>query len=68
MSLYDIFEIVLGVLIGVLGVYMYTNPERATKEANRDKPEAVAKIKKSGLILIILGVLLTILMIIAKLV
>ena len=53
--MYDYIEIGLMVLVGILGTVMFAMPVRMTKEENRRNESDVARTKKSGLTLMILG-------------
>lgn len=58
MGAYEMTEILLGVLIFCLGAFMTLCPKLATKKALREDPAAVAKVRKSGICEMIVGILL----------
>lgn len=58
MGAYEMTEILLGVLIFCLGAFMTLCPKLATKKALREDPSAVAKVRKSGICEMIVGILL----------
>lgn len=66
MNLYGFFEVVLGLAIMALGLYMHFSPVNATKEEKRDNQELIEKTKRNGTILIILGGIVTVMMIISN--
>lgn len=61
MGAYEMTELVLAGLVFLLGVIMVLCPKACTKKALRDDPEAVARVRKSGIIEMVVGVLLVIL-------
>ncbi len=63
--MYDMMPIIFGGLMILLGIYMTTNPVKATKKELREDKDAVKKVKRNGfieigcgIVLIILGILL----------
>ena len=55
MELYDIVEIALVGLAFVLGLIMTVAPKRCTKKEFQDDPAQVAKIRRNGIILMVIG-------------
>ena len=53
--------IILGTVLIGLGLFMVLCPKQATKKENRENPEAVNKVKKSGIAEIVCGALLVVL-------
>ena len=51
--MYEMMEMVFGLLALGLGIYMAVAPKSATKKEMRDDPAAVAKTRKSGIIVTI---------------
>ncbi len=56
--------IILGAVLIALGLFMVICPKQAAKKENRDNPEAVSKVRKSGIIEVVCGILLIIIEII----
>lgn len=59
--MYKIAKASLGVIMIILGVLMFFAPKICTKKELRDDPAAVDKIKKSGPLMIVAGVIVVIL-------
>ena len=59
--MYDFIPIICGVMILGLGIYMTVNPVGATRKDMREDSKAVDKTKKSGLIMLVLGLIVGIL-------
>jgi len=55
--MYDYLGIIFGSAMLFLGAFMFFKPEQSTKKEMRDSKEAVAKIKKNGLIVMFCGVI-----------
>lgn len=51
-------ELILAVLIFCMGLFMVLCPKLATKKALREDPASVAKVRKSGICEMIVGILL----------
>ena len=64
--MYEMMEMVFGLLALGLGIYMAVAPKSATKKEMRDDPAAVAKTRKSGIIVTICGLLLVVVFFILK--
>lgn len=67
MELYDIVECLVTFAIAVIGFIMFAFPNKSTKKEKREDEKAVASTKKSGLILMIVGVVATIVMVVINL-
>ncbi|MBR3644805.1 MAG: hypothetical protein IKN54_00145 [Lachnospiraceae bacterium] len=59
--MYKIARASLGVIVIILGVLMFFAPKICTKKELRDDPAEVDKIKKSGSLIIVSGVIVVIL-------
>lgn len=55
MGMYDLAEIVLVGLAFVLGLVMTVAPKSCTKKEFQDDPAQVAKIRRNGIILMVIG-------------
>ena len=55
MGLYDISEIALVGMAFVLGLVMTVAPKSCTKKEFKDDPAQVAKVRRNGIILMIIG-------------
>lgn len=64
--MYELIETLMGVCIAALGIYMAVAPKSATRKDLREDENAIAKTKRSGTILIVVGIALTILMVITN--
>ena len=64
--MYDLMPIIFGGLMILLGIYMTTNPVKATKKELREDENAVKKVKRNGFIEIACGIILIILGILLK--
>ena len=64
MSTYDLVELGLAVAVFVLGLIMVICPKACTKKEQREDAEAVAKVRKSGILEMVVGVLLLVLFLI----
>ena len=64
--MYEIMPIVFGGLMILLGIFMVTNPVKATKKELRKDEFAVKKVKRNGFIEIICGIVVIILQLILK--
>lgn len=58
--MYDIIKFVLTCGVALIGLILFLMPEKSVKAEDRDKPEEIAKIKRNGLVIMILGILLTV--------
>lgn len=58
--LYDLIPVFLGIIIAGLGAFMALFPRISTKKERRDDPNAVAKNRISGIVMIIFGILLAV--------
>ena len=54
--MYDYIPIILGCIILVMGIFMVACPKMCTKKELRDDPNAVAKVRKSGITEIVCGI------------
>lgn len=61
MGAYEMTEVILAILIFCLGLFMFLCPKLATKKALREDPAAVAKVRKSGIVEMVVGILLLVL-------
>lgn len=59
--MYEIFEIVLAVLIIGIGVLMVAFPKACVKKEMKDNPEQLERARKNGYIEIVVGVVLLLL-------
>ena len=59
--MYDYILLFAGAVIVITGIVSTVNPKLWTKKALRDNATAVAKIKKLGVLYIILGIIMVIL-------
>ena len=66
MEMYDIVEIALVGLAFVLGLVMTVAPKSCTKKEFQDDPAQVAKIRRNGIILMVIGAVVIVGMIILK--
>lgn len=57
-KIYYMIPFISGGALILYGLYMFKNPEQSVKKEKRDLPLEVAKVKKNGIILIFLGILL----------
>lgn len=64
MGSYEVAKLILAGLIILLGLVMVIFPKACTKAENRDNPDAVAKVRKSGILEMVIGVLLLVLFLI----
>lgn len=58
--LYNLIPVFLGIVIAILGIIMAIFPVASTKKDRRNDPNAVAKTRISGFIMLVLGILLAI--------
>lgn len=68
MGAYDYFKCVMTVFVFILGIVIFVFPEKSTKKEERNDKNAVAATKKKGLILMVLGFVLTVLLIVVNLI
>ena len=61
MSLYGLVKLCVFGLMALLGLVMVIAPKPCTKKELREDPEQVGKVRKSGVIIMICGVLLIVL-------
>jgi len=54
--MYDFMKVFLGAIIICLGLFMAIFPKAATKKDLRDDENAVAKNRKGGIVMIVMGV------------
>ena len=54
----------VGVIIILIGIFMIANPKKATKADLRGNKEQVAKTKKSGIFVLICGIIVSIISIV----
>lgn len=64
--MYNLMPIIFGTIIILLGIYMITNPVKATKKELREDENAVKKVKRNGYIEIICGIAIIIIGILLK--
>lgn len=64
--MYNLMPIIFGTIIILLGIYMITNPVKATKKELREDKNAVKKVKRNGYIEIICGIVIIIIGILLK--
>lgn len=58
--MYDLIPVFLGAIISILGLIMAILPKQSTKKEMRDDETAVAKVRRNGIVLIIIGIILII--------
>lgn len=58
MDAYDVAQIVLAALVMLYGLVMIAFPKACTKKTLRDNPNAVAKMRKCGILELIAGAIL----------
>lgn len=58
--MYDLIPFICGVLMLGLGAFMTICPKQSTKKNKREDENEVAKVKKSGIILIVCSIVLCI--------
>lgn len=68
MSLYDIAQYALGAISFIFGLLMFLLPKFFMKKKEREIEYAVKDVKKTGVILMIVGVVLEIVLIVAPIV
>lgn len=51
----DVFEIILCAMITLLGLFMTICPQKSLKDEKRGDPEAIKKMRRNGIIVMILG-------------
>lgn len=61
---YDMFQIILAVLIFCMGLFMLLCPKLTIKKELREDPAALAKMRRGGIFEMILGVLLLVIFLI----
>ena len=66
MELYDIAEIALVGMAVVLGLIMTVAPKSCTKKEFKDDPAQVAKIRRNGIILMVIGAVVVVGLILLK--
>ncbi len=54
--MYDKIPVFLGAVILILGLFMAIAPKSATKKEFRDDEDQVKKIRRNGIIMIVLGI------------
>lgn len=59
--MYDMMELILAVIMVLLGIFTIAFPKQSTKKKYRDDPARVEKVRKTGIVWIICGILLFIL-------
>ncbi|MBO5342319.1 MAG: hypothetical protein J6A73_06535 [Lachnospiraceae bacterium] len=64
MGLYDIAKIMIGVVIFLVGVFMCALPKLCLKKSEREIEYAVKDVRKRGVLLIVVGVLVSIAMLV----
>jgi len=57
MAWYSMIPFGLGVILFILGIFVFLFPVKATKKSQRDNRLEVAKVKKSGIIYMVIAVL-----------
>lgn len=63
MGSYELFECLATAAIFVIGLIMFLAPQKSTKKEMRDDEKAVKSTKRSGLILMIVGIIATVAMV-----
>ena len=66
MGMYDLAEIALVGLAFVLGLVMTVAPKSCTKKEFKDDPAQVAKIRRNGIILMVIGAVVIVGLIVIK--
>lgn len=60
--MYDVVKIMLGVIILLLGAFMFFCPKLVMKENEREIEHAVRDTKKRGILLMVVGIILAVVM------
>ncbi len=55
--MYEMIPILLGVLMMGMGVFMAASPEKAAKKELRENENELKKVRKSGFIMIVCGII-----------
>lgn len=55
--MYEMIPILLGVLMMGMGVFMATSPEKAAKKELRENENELKKVRKSGFVMIVCGII-----------
>ncbi len=55
--MYEMIPILLGVLMMGMGVFMAASPEKAAKKELRENENELKKVRKSGFVMIVCGII-----------
>ena len=56
--MYENIPFILGILMGILGLFMTIAPKNATKKENRESEQAIKKTRMLGIIITVIGIVI----------